>query len=276
MTRSWAGQLHRALTQLQSCVSEPEVWRTATHSACYDLGFERVAALRREGTRAVVDGVHNRLAPGTCTAQSGRELPIAACALSQEMIRFGHATLVIDAEADPRVTLPHLGEATPRSFVAAPILSGGETLGFLWADYQSHCAINLGDRDRLACFAVAVGSALGRVTAEARLRDIAQHARALAGLASAHRSPAFQRSSELDDQEPQLSLTECEGLLTRLTRREYHTLRLMALGRTNKQIADELGISRETAKSHVARVNRKLEVANRTEAAAVYQRLHFW
>jgi DNA-binding CsgD family transcriptional regulator len=261
---------------LQGCVSEPEVWQTAARSACDDLGFERAAALRCKGTRAVVDGVHNRLAPGTCSAQSGRELPIAACALSQEMIQFGHATLVVDARADPRVTLPHLGKAAPRSFVAAPILSSGETLGFLCADYQSHCAINLGDRDRLACFAVAVGSALDRVTAEARLRDISQHARALAGLASAHRSPAFRRSSAADDQEPQPSLTECESLLARLTRREHHTLRLMALGRTNQQIADELGISRETAKSHVARVNRKLEAANRTEAAAVYQRLHAW
>jgi DNA-binding CsgD family transcriptional regulator len=50
----------------------------------------------------------------------------------------------------------------------------------------------------------------------------------------------------------------------------------MALGRTNQQIADELGISRETAESHVARVNRKLDAAHRTEAAAVYQRLHAW
>lgn len=58
-----------------------------------------------------------------------------------------------------------------------------------------------------------------------------------------------------------------------LTRREIEVLRLMADGRTNQQIADELVISPGTVKSHVKRVLRKLNATNRAEAASIYARL---
>jgi DNA-binding NarL/FixJ family response regulator len=58
-----------------------------------------------------------------------------------------------------------------------------------------------------------------------------------------------------------------------LTRREIEVLRLMAAGRTNQLIADELVISAGTVKSHVKRVLRKLHVTNRAEAASAYVRL---
>jgi DNA-binding NarL/FixJ family response regulator len=52
-----------------------------------------------------------------------------------------------------------------------------------------------------------------------------------------------------------------------LTAREAEVLRHMAGGLTNKQIADELGISYETIKEHVQHVLRKLGVSDRTQAA---------
>ena len=50
-------------------------------------------------------------------------------------------------------------------------------------------------------------------------------------------------------------------------------LRLLALGRTNRQIADELYISDKTASVHVTHLLRKLGVATRVEASAIAQRL---
>ncbi len=50
-------------------------------------------------------------------------------------------------------------------------------------------------------------------------------------------------------------------------------LALVALGRTNRQIADELFISENTAGVHVSNILGKLGVASRTEAAAVAVRL---
>jgi DNA-binding CsgD family transcriptional regulator len=57
-----------------------------------------------------------------------------------------------------------------------------------------------------------------------------------------------------------------------LTRRELEVLRLLAEGRTNRQIGDELFITPKTASVHVSRILMKLGVANRAEAAAVAHR----
>ena len=59
-----------------------------------------------------------------------------------------------------------------------------------------------------------------------------------------------------------------------LTPRERDVLRLVALGRTNRQIAEELFISPKTASVHVSNILGKLEVAGRGEAAAMAHRLH--
>jgi LuxR family maltose regulon positive regulatory protein len=53
-----------------------------------------------------------------------------------------------------------------------------------------------------------------------------------------------------------------------LSKRELEVLYLMALGKTNQEIAQHLILSRGTVKAHTASIYRKLDVANRTEAAA--------
>lgn len=55
--------------------------------------------------------------------------------------------------------------------------------------------------------------------------------------------------------------------------RELEVLRLVAAGRTNGEIADELFISRKTASVHVTHILDKLGVANRVEAAMAATRL---
>ncbi len=58
-----------------------------------------------------------------------------------------------------------------------------------------------------------------------------------------------------------------------LTPRELEVLRLVAAGRSNQQIADELFISRKTASVHVSHILGKLDVQTRGEAAAAAHRL---
>lgn len=58
-----------------------------------------------------------------------------------------------------------------------------------------------------------------------------------------------------------------------LTARELEVLRLVAAGRSNQQIADELFISRKTASVHVSHILAKLGVSTRVEAAATAHRL---
>ncbi|WP_327312315.1 helix-turn-helix transcriptional regulator [Streptomyces sp. NBC_01235] len=57
-----------------------------------------------------------------------------------------------------------------------------------------------------------------------------------------------------------------------LTAREQDVLRLLALGRSNRQIGEELFISGKTASVHVSNILAKLGAASRTEAVAIAYR----
>jgi DNA-binding NarL/FixJ family response regulator/tetratricopeptide (TPR) repeat protein len=61
-----------------------------------------------------------------------------------------------------------------------------------------------------------------------------------------------------------------------LTNRELETLRLIAIGKTNKEIAQALFVSTNTVAIHVARVLAKTGASNRTEAAAYAARHHLF
>lgn len=57
-----------------------------------------------------------------------------------------------------------------------------------------------------------------------------------------------------------------------LTPREVEVLELVAAGRTNRQIGNELYVSEKTASVHVSNILRKLGVTSRVDAAAIAQR----
>jgi DNA-binding NarL/FixJ family response regulator len=52
-----------------------------------------------------------------------------------------------------------------------------------------------------------------------------------------------------------------------LSRRETTILKLVAAGRSNREIAAELWVTEQTVKFHLTNIYRKIDVANRTEAA---------
>ena len=58
-----------------------------------------------------------------------------------------------------------------------------------------------------------------------------------------------------------------------ITGREREVLQLLAAGRSNKEIARDLGLSPNTVKTHVARLFEKLGVARRTEAIGLAREL---
>ena len=63
-------------------------------------------------------------------------------------------------------------------------------------------------------------------------------------------------------------MTEADDEPARLSEREREVLKLLAKGKTNKDIARELFISQATAKSHVENILRKLNAADRAGAVA--------
>ena len=58
------------------------------------------------------------------------------------------------------------------------------------------------------------------------------------------------------------------GLVEPLSERELEVLALVATGRSNQQIAEELVVALDTAKKHVSHILDKLGVVNRTQAVA--------
>jgi LuxR family transcriptional regulator, maltose regulon positive regulatory protein len=77
--------------------------------------------------------------------------------------------------------------------------------------------------------------------------------------------PAPRKSDDADDAGQTI---EPAPLVEPLTRRELQVLELMAVGRSNQQIADELVIVLDTVKKHVGHILDKLAAANRTQAVA--------
>ena len=57
-----------------------------------------------------------------------------------------------------------------------------------------------------------------------------------------------------------------------LTPRETEVLMRTSAGRTNAQVASEIGTTVHAVKFHLASIFRKLGVSNRTEAAVTYHR----
>lgn len=87
------------------------------------------------------------------------------------------------------------------------------------------------------------------------IRDVAK------GQASIHPSIALKVIHEIDHPTEPSSMTET------LTRREMETLRLIARGLSNQEIAAELVVHERTIAKYVSSILNKLHLANRTQAA---------
>jgi len=68
---------------------------------------------------------------------------------------------------------------------------------------------------------------------------------------------------------PTATLRPSSPMRFTLTRREQSVLGLLAAGRTNREIANELGIGTETVKTHVGNLYSKLDVDTRPSAVRV-------
>jgi LuxR family maltose regulon positive regulatory protein len=79
---------------------------------------------------------------------------------------------------------------------------------------------------------------------------------------------AFQPPASAGAAPPATGDTEVAGLAESLSGRELEVLRLLAAGRSNQQIADELVVTLATVKKHVGHILGKLAAANRTQAVA--------
>jgi LuxR family maltose regulon positive regulatory protein len=81
-------------------------------------------------------------------------------------------------------------------------------------------------------------------------------------------APAFQPGSPRPARRTTRHTAAAAGPAEALSARELEVLRLLAAGKSNQQIADELVVVRDTVKKHVGHILGKLGAANRTQAVA--------
>ncbi|GAB2888039.1 helix-turn-helix transcriptional regulator [Streptomyces deserti] len=131
-------------------------------------------------------------------------------------------------------------------------------------------AFGFGDvYERARCrlrYAEALLAAERRKEAAAEARAARETADRLGATLLRERVDALVRRGRLSDTPP------AGGRATVLTAREQDVLRLLALGRSNRQIGEELFISGKTASVHVSNILAKLGAASRTEAVAIAYR----
>lgn len=113
-------------------------------------------------------------------------------------------------------------------------------------------------------FAALKAGAVGYLLKEASAADLSQAIRELC-TGGSPMSPAIARKLV-----SHFHLPRAEPAPSPLTPQQSAALRMLASGKSYKQIADALGISVNTLKSHLQAVYKKLQVASRTEAVVKY------
>ncbi len=195
----------------------------------------------REGLRAVLSSEPDIEVVGE--ASDGRE----ALRLTQELLPDVVLTDVKMGDSDG-VT------ATRRIRTACP-----STKVIVFTNY---------DEDEIVFSAIRAGASgylLKEVTGDQlvnAVRTVAQ------GYSLMYPSVAKRVLEELAQKTPAPAEQEAEAPgIAQLTTRERQILRLIAQGRSNKEIGGELGIAERTVKTHISNIFAKLELSDRTQAA---------
>ena len=191
---------------------------------------------------------------------------------------------VQDVDTNPRIYRPLAIAYDTHSYCAAPIMPEGRVIGFVHADHRlKPRRVDEVDRDALWSFAEGLGYVIERARLSERLRAQGDELRRLIRRADAVVTEYLDAEVELVvgvDEGTAATRTAAalatapddHGLPAALSRRELEVLALLGKGASNAQIAAQLVISEETAKTHVKRILRKLGAANRLEAATMWLR----
>jgi len=277
-----------AVARLRQLTSAGELLANAAGELCSASDLDRVVVSTIRDGMMVAETVHFRDDPAgareALEALRANPVRLEHPIIESELLRRHRATIVADAQRDPRVDGVTKAIMGWESYVAAPIAVRSSIIGVIHADLGSGRPAQAEHREVLWEFACGVAQACERANLRRTLRQEREQMRALLEWLNA-------RSSELSDapielvppprapQPPPQLLPEAAlaagdpdraGLADVLTRREVEILRLLADGRTNRAIADELVISPGTVKFHVNGILRKLRVANRAEAVSRY------
>jgi DNA-binding CsgD family transcriptional regulator len=260
-------EMQRAVNQFTTAESLTELVEAAPMAAGH-LGFTRIlVSLVDQGSwlaRAAFVLGDPEFARNLLTFGAAHSNRLSGRVIESEMLLSGNPILVRDPQTNPRVHHKLARFSRTTGYVAAPIQAWGNPIAMVHADrHPSHIIDS--DHQLLGVFAQALGLAFERNELADRLRNIHQTSSAgcrtqvdPAGLSRVHSTAEPHHPPRAEE---------------RLSPREWDVWRLVALGRTNAQIAACLFVTEGTVKAHLKGIFKKLSATNRTEAAALYHRL---
>jgi DNA-binding CsgD family transcriptional regulator/GAF domain-containing protein len=293
-------QVREAMALLRQPESTADLIEQATMGIC-TLGFDRAILSRIEDSAWIPEKVWVERDPkwGEEILTVGRENPqvLDRTLVETEMVRRKVGILVHNVQDRPAVHRQIAEASQSRSYVAVPLITNGDVVGFLHADcYYQRRELDDFDRRLLGVFAEGVGQALARTAMLDRLATIRSGVEQVAGALAAAKNQRVELGaaarpvghaggflprgfgsvngfgqrgpSRFEDAYSGVGGTGGGADGASLTRREVEVLRLMAGGDTNGRIARRLVISEGTVKSHVKHILRKLGAANRAEAVS--------
>ncbi|WP_157979856.1 helix-turn-helix transcriptional regulator [Kribbella monticola] len=169
--------------------------------------------------------------------------------------------LAVLAAAEPRQTLGSKGiRLTAAATLQDAPLQEWDRIAEFWRELEDLFEL----ADSLATAAQVALSTSNKSGARTRLREARSLATTLRAKPLLRRIDELAVRAQLTGDQPEVG----PGAELGLTPREVQVLRVLALGRSNAQIANELFISVNTVATHVARILTKLSATTRTEAAA--------
>jgi DNA-binding CsgD family transcriptional regulator len=262
--------------RLDGCESLAELLAVASSIGPGVCGFERGVVLSVIGGYLSANGMDALDHPASDALRHRCQVePIALSAQSEEaeVIRLAQGGRRERSRARS-VLARALGL---EQHVLAAVVPESQALALVVFD-RSDPAVSEEDRAVVRFFAHLLGLAVIRVALRMRIRELSHEIRHLTASANALVQEAQLAPIGLTIDMGQGPVFTAAGrrtapasaLVELLSERERAVAALMAMGRSNREIAEELHLALGTVKAHVVRVLRKLKASNRAEAVARY------
>lgn len=248
----------------------------AAVEACSFCGFERGVVLGVDAghlTATATDTVEDPACDALRRRCLADPVPLTPGSEEADLIRRAEA----GKGARPSAASALRDALDLEEYVVAPVVPESRVVAVLVLD-RGAPAVAEEERSAVDLFAHLLGLAVERVVLRLRMQELASELRHLTASAHALMTEALEAPVGLTtDYGHGPVFTEAgqfggisSDLNELLSPREREIAALMVSGRSNREIGEELHLSPDTVKTHVARLVHKLGASNRVEAVARY------
>jgi DNA-binding CsgD family transcriptional regulator len=259
----------RALTAVIRRMKKAESLQQLGHHACTELcdtfDFDNALLSFVEDDGFVVEESDHGLG-GPAAIPRQECVPERACIRLRETTR----TNEIDTPASPGYS-ELLGCV---DYLVAPVIAKSRVVALFHVSHRSRGGVSAADSDVLDTFASAYSLLYERMLNSERVQQqrtsIARAAAWLTDEADRIAAAAVSLDAEHDGGYEPPAIAADSALVATLSNRERQVFERLVQGASNAEIAEELVITIETAKTHVKRILRKIGAINRSEAIALY------